>query len=149
STVTGRIEDRLATITDQLLSRSRLERIILDLNLYPTERRTGTMDDVVAKMRTDIAIALSGRESFRVSYGARDPKVAKVTARRLASLFIEEILRDRKNLAVDTIEFLDSQLEEAKRRLVEHEKKLEEYSRRYSGQLPNQGPANLQAIQSL
>jgi polysaccharide chain length determinant protein (PEP-CTERM system associated) len=149
STVTGRIESRVATISDQLLSRSRLERIIVDLNLYPTERRTGTMDDVVAKMRSDISVALSGRESFRVTYVARDPQVAQVTAQRLASLFIEENLRDRENLAVDTSEFLDSQLEEAKRRLVEHEKKLEEYRRHYSGQLPTQGPANLQAIQNL
>ena len=34
STVTTRIEDRLQSITQQILSRTRLERIIQDFNLY-------------------------------------------------------------------------------------------------------------------
>lgn len=150
STVTGRIEDRLATISDQIVSRSRLERIILDLNLYPTERQTGLMEDVVARMRADIGrVQLNGKESFRVSYVSGDPRTAQLVAQRLASLFIEENLRDRENLAEDTSHFLESQLAEAKSRLVQHEKRLEDYRRRYSGQLPSQAPANLQAIQTL
>src|SRR6185295_13755873 len=44
--------------------------------------------------------------------------------------------------------FLQSQLEDARRRLLEHEKKLETYRQRYSGQLPTQLPGNLQAIQN-
>src|SRR5690606_32779424 len=71
----------------------------------------------------------------------------KVTA-RLASLYIEENLRDRANLAESTSSFLESQLEDAKVRLLEQERKLEEYRRRYAGQLPSQLGGNLQAIQS-
>jgi polysaccharide chain length determinant protein (PEP-CTERM system associated) len=67
---------------------------------------------------------------------------------RLASLFIEENLRDRENVADDTNRFLESQLDDAKRRLVDQEKRLEEYRRKYSGQLPTQVQANLQAIQN-
>ena len=43
STVTTRIEDRLQSISQQILSRTRLERIVQDLNLYQKERRTGIM----------------------------------------------------------------------------------------------------------
>src|SRR5690348_874919 len=46
STVTTRIEDRLDSIQQQILSRTRLERIIEEMNLYPQERRTGIMEDV-------------------------------------------------------------------------------------------------------
>ncbi len=65
---------------------------------------------------------------------------------RLASLFIEENLRDREVLAEGTNQFLEAQLEDARRRLVEHEKKLEEYRRQFAGQLPSQVESNLQVL---
>jgi polysaccharide chain length determinant protein (PEP-CTERM system associated) len=146
--VTTRIEDRLATLEDQILSRSRLERIILDLDLYREPRRTLPMEDVVQRMREDITIKIEGKESFRVSFVSNEARTAQTTTTRLASLFIEENLRDRENLAEDTNQFLDSQLEDAKRRLLDHEKKLEEYRNRFGGELPSQATANLQAIQN-
>lgn len=147
-TVTGSVEDRLPTINDQILSRSRLERIINDFDLYTQQRETGLMEDVVQRMRGDIEIKLVGKESFRVSYISGDPKTAQRVTERLAGLYIEENLRDRENVTDDTNRFLESQLQDAKRRLLEHEQKLEEYRRRYAGQLPSQLPGNLQAIQS-
>jgi len=151
ATVTDKLEDRLATLQSQILSRSRLERIILDLNLYQDRRRKLPMEDVVQRMRDEIAIKTEGKESlsFRLTYVSNDAKVAQQTTERLASLFIEESMRDRENQAEDTNQFLDSQLQDAKRRLVEQEKKLEEYRQRYSGQLPSQAATNLQAIQNL
>jgi polysaccharide chain length determinant protein (PEP-CTERM system associated) len=148
TTVTERIEDRLASLQDQILSRSRLERIILDLNLYESLRRTLPMEDVVQRMRDNIRIKTEGKESFRVTYESVNAHTAQKTTERLASLFIEENLRDRENVAEDTNLFLDSQLEDAKRRLLEHERKVEEYKRRYSGELPSQAPTNLQAVQN-
>lgn len=147
STVTVPIEERLSSISDQILSRSRLERIISDLDLYKEARGHGTvMEDVVRGMRNDITVKIEGKEAFRVDYISRDAKTAQAVTERLASLFIEEHLRDRANLAQNTNEFLESQLEDARQRLVEHEKKLEEYRQRYAGQLPTQLQGNLQAI---
>jgi polysaccharide chain length determinant protein (PEP-CTERM system associated) len=148
STVTSRVEERLGTLSDQILSRSRLERIIQDLGLYQQEQRTRAMEDVVQRMRQDIKPSVEGKEFFRVAYISRDPVTAQKVAERLASLFIEENLRDRENVAEDTNRFLDSQLEDAKRRLIEQEKKLEAYRRQHSGQLPSQLQGNLQAIQN-
>jgi len=149
TTITSKIEDRLATLENQILSRSRLERIILDLNLYQTLRARLPMEDVVQRMREEITVKVEGKESFRVSYVSQDANVAQRTTERLASLFIEENLRERENQAEDTNQFLDSQLQDARRRLIEQEKKLEDYRRRYSGQLPSQATTNLQTIQNL
>lgn len=150
STVTARIEDRLPSISDQIMSRSRLERIIADFDLYRKERATGIMEDVVRQMRSDITVAIEGqgKESFRVSYVSQDPQVAQRVTERLASLYIEENLRDRENLADGTNQFLEAQLQDAKRRLIEHEKKLEAYRQRYAGQLPSQLQSNLQGLQA-
>lgn len=146
--VTAKIEDRLNTLEDQILSRSRLERIIRDLDLYPELRRKLPMEDVVQRMRDDINVKVEGKESFRVTYVSQEASTAQRATERLASLFIEENVRDRENLAEDTSQFLEAQLEDAKRRLLEHEKKLEEYRSRYGGELPSQVGANLQAIQN-
>jgi polysaccharide chain length determinant protein (PEP-CTERM system associated) len=150
STVTARIEDRLNSIQQQILSRSRLERIIKDFNLYRQERQTMVMEDVVQRMRLDIqGPRIERGDAFRVGYVSSDPKMAQLVADRLASLFIEENLRDRAVLAEGTSQFLDAQLEDARQRLIEQDKKLEAYRRQYSGELPEQVDSNLRSIQGI
>lgn len=148
STVTAKMEDRLPSMSSLILSRSRLERTIMDFDLYPALRAQRTIDDVVERMRGDIAVRLEGQESFRVSYLSTDPYVAQKVTARLAALFIDENLRDRERLADQTNRFLESQVEEAKARLIDHEKMLEAYRRRYAGELPTQLDSNLQSIRN-
>lgn len=149
-TITMSLDERLPAITDQILSRSRLEQIIQQLDLYPVERSREVMEDVVAKMRLDISTSAVGKDinSFRVGYVSDNPQQAQKVAERLASLYIEQNLKDRENQAESTSQFLTAQLEEAKKRLVVQEKKLEEYRKANAGQLPSQVPGNLQAIQT-
>ena len=148
STITTRIEDRLQSLTQQIMSRTRLERIIQDYNLYQEERKNGIMEDVVEQMRRDINVQVVRGDAFRISYVAQNPRTVMRVTERLASLFIEENLRDREVLAEGTNQFLETQLEDARRRLVEHEKRLEEYRRQFAGQLPSQTEANLQVLQN-
>jgi protein tyrosine kinase modulator len=148
STVTAPIVDRLRSISEQILSRSRLERVIQEYELYPIERRRLPMEDVVEKMRDDISVDTVKVDSFSVSYTCGDAVVAKRITERLASMFIDENMRDRVVLADGTSQFLESQLDDARRRLIEHEKKLESYRERYAGELPTQLESNLQVIQN-
>jgi polysaccharide chain length determinant protein (PEP-CTERM system associated) len=150
ATVTQLVADRLPSITDQILSRSRLERIIRDMDLYTSERAREVMEDVVARMRKNVSVDVVGKEadSFRVSYISDNAETARKVTERLGALYIEQNLTDRNNQAESTSQFLEAQLGDAKRRLIDQEKKLEEYRRQHSGQLPSQLPANLQAIQS-
>lgn len=143
STVTARIEDRLQSITQQILSRTRLERIIQDFNLYAEKRRTGIMEDIVERMRKDIDVQIVKGDAFRVSFIADEARTAMKVTERLASLFIEENLRDREVLADSANQFLEAQLEDSRRRLIETEKKLEEYNRQHSGELPKQKEGNM------
>ncbi len=148
STVTTRIEDRLHSISQQILSRTRLERVIQDFDLYAKERRDGIMEDIVEQMRDDIRVDVVKGDAFRVSYIGNEPRtVMKVTA-RLASLFIEENLRDREVLAEGTNQFLEAQLGDARRRLMDQESKLETYRRQHAGELPSQLESNMQLVQN-
>lgn len=148
STVTTRIEDRLRSINQQIMSRTRLEPVIKEFNLYPNELRTGLMEDVVEQMRKDIKTETIRSDAFRISYLSDTPRTAMRVTERLASMYIDESLRDREVLADSTNQFLDSQLAAAKDRLLEHEKKLEAYKMRFSGQLPTQVQSNLQVMQN-
>ena len=148
STVTARIEDRLQSISQQIMSRTRLEQVITDFNLYAKERADRVlMEDIIERMRTrDIGINIIRGDSFRVSYVASDPRTAMRVTERLGSLFIDESLRDREVLADGTTEFIATQLDEAQRKLVENENKVLEYQRLHDGELPSQTPANLQGL---
>jgi polysaccharide chain length determinant protein (PEP-CTERM system associated) len=149
ATVTAKIEDRLLSITHQILSRTRLERIIQDFDLYAAARRTGVMETIVEDMRRDITVKVVKGDAFRVSYVGDEPRTVMQVTERLASLFIEENLRDREELAEGTNRFLEAQLADARRRLIDHEKKLQEYRSRFAGELPSQLPSTLQIIQNV
>jgi polysaccharide chain length determinant protein (PEP-CTERM system associated) len=148
STVTARIEDRLQAISQQILSRTRLEQIVNDFNLYQRERANRElMEDIVEQMRTrDIGIGVVKGDAFRLSFLSDDPRVAMRVTERLGSLFIDESYRDREVLAQSTSEFLGTQLDEARRQLIAVETRLQEYQRTFNGELPSQLAANLQGL---
>ncbi len=152
STVTARLDERLRAMSQQILSRTRLEQIIQDFNLYPTERRSMIMEDVVETMRTrDVSIGLRGGGraddgTFTISFQSDSPKTAMLVTERLASLFIKENIEDRALFADMTDQFLQTQLDDARRQLMEHEKKLEVFRRANAGRLPSEADTNQQAM---
>jgi len=135
STVTTHIEDRLQTITQQILSRTRLERIIEDFNLYPEQRKTSDVESVVEAMRSSIAVRVEKGDSFRVAFISDDARTSMRVAQELGSLFIQENLRDREVLAEGTNQFLDAQIEDVRRRIVEKEFQLRGLRATTSGEL--------------
>src|SRR4029450_5679435 len=117
--------------------------LISEFNLYSNERRTELMEDVIDRMNHDINVSVVRGNAFQVSYEAEDRATAVRVTARLAQLFIDESLRDREVYTQGTSQFIDSQLEETRQRLIEHEKKLEEYRRMHVGELPSQLTSNL------
>jgi len=107
------------------------------------------MEDVVERMRRDVVVDIVKGNTFRVAYTCDDPKKAMQVAERLASEFTNENLQDREMLASATTDFLQSQLEAARKRLAEQEAKLADFQRRHMGQLPSERDANLQVMHNL
>ena len=144
STVGSDIADRLALISQDIMSRTRLLKIIEDYGLYSRQRRYLTEEEVVQQMRKDINVTVEhswtgGRmAAFRLSYEGTDPKTIAEVANRLAGLYVAENYRSRENQAEGTVQFLDSQLDEAKRSLTEQEAKVSQFKLQHNGQLPQQ-----------
>jgi polysaccharide chain length determinant protein (PEP-CTERM system associated) len=152
-TVTTRLDARLQAIAQQIQSRTRLERIIQELNLYEDERQTRIMEDVVEMMRQNISIEIPRDRRgepgyFTVAFTTDQARTAMQVTERIASQFITESLQDRTVQADQTSQFLETQLEDARRRLLDHEQKLEEFRRKFVGQLPSQVQSNLTVMQS-
>lgn len=156
STVTGDVRNRLSTLSQQILSATRLQRIIETLNLYPEERKKAAREDVIAHMRADISVqvvsdfgASQDFQAFRITYSGKDARLVAQVTNELASLFIEENLKAREQQATGTTEFLENQLQETRKDLEAQEAKLKQYKLRHIGEMPEQQSADLQILGQL
>jgi len=156
-TVTMRTEERIAALSQQVMSRTALERIIQDMSLYPEDRRTKPMQDVVEAMRLNISVdpvvskrndARGDADAFYIRFTYPDRTLATHVTEKLGGLFVDLNARDRGDLAEATSSFLESQLADSRKRLEEQESRLEQFRERNAGRLPTQLTFNMQAIQN-
>ena len=142
-----RIQDRVPAIEQQVLSRTRLVAVMDEIGLFREERKNIPVETVVEMMQNRIDIkVIRDKDAFSLSFEHESPKVAMLTASRLASLFIEENVQIREQQAVSTSEFLETQLKETKERLEVQEEKVKRYKLLYMGELPQEMQANLNAM---
>src|ERR1700732_5339582 len=156
STVTGDVRNRLGTLSQQILSATRLGKIIDGLNLYPTDRKTMARGDVTTRMRKDIGVRVvsdfgssQDLQAFRISYSGNDPRLVAQVTNQLASLFIEENLKAREQQASGTAEFLQNQMQETRKALEIQEIKLRDFRLKHIGEMPEQQSADLQILGQL
>jgi protein tyrosine kinase modulator len=156
STITGDVRNRLGTLSQQILSATRLQKIIDTLDLYPIERKTLAREDVVTLMRRDISVNVLSEfgggqdlQAFRIMYSGRDPRMVAQVTNELAALFIEENLKAREQQATGTTEFLVNQLQESRKTLEAQEAKLRDFKLKHLGEMPEQETADLQILGQL
>jgi succinoglycan biosynthesis transport protein ExoP len=148
------LQARLASITQQILSRTNLLHIIKEVNLYADQGGHVNEDELVERMRKDIDIELvkdvyQHITSFNIFFSARDPHVAQQVTGQLTNLFISENLELRQQKSEDTTKFLEQQLESARQNLAEQEEKVRVYKDQHLGELPSQLGSNVQILSGL
>lgn len=148
------LDSRLASMKEQILSRSRLEPIIQRFNLGTPG---ADMDDRVTQTRKNIGIqpihseiqGAGGLPGFFISFTASDPHTAQLVCSEITSLFLTESLQARQASAEGTTQFLKGQLEQAKANLDAQDEKLAEFQRQYMGTLPEQQQSNMEMMNTL
>jgi polysaccharide chain length determinant protein (PEP-CTERM system associated) len=144
------IEDRVRTITQQVTSRTNLEKIINDFNLYNNPGTFMFMEEKVAELRRRITVDVSGRgNSFQIFFTGKNPKQTADIANALASYFITENLKMREEQAIGTEEFLTEELANLRTKLLNKEEEIKQYREKYMGGLPEQLETNLRILESL
>ena len=156
SVVSDELNQRLVTMQEQILSRTRLQPIIERFGLYKDNGAPKSMEDMVEEMRKSIKVtpiheaATPGSlPGFYISFTADKPRLAQQVCAEITSMFMDENLRVRQQSAQGTTDFLKGQLEDAKRKLDEQDAKLAEFKRRYMGQLPDDEQMNLSVMANL
>lgn len=139
---------RLQTVRQEVLSRTRLEKVMRDTHPYP-ELDGAPLSGVLDAMRAAIAINVKGDDAFSIEYTHRDPALAMAVTDRLATLFIEETVHSREKQVAGAYEFIESQLQDARRELEEKDAAVRRYKESHLGTLPEQMGANLATLQGL
>ena len=152
-TVTGDVTDRLQTIRDEVMSRTRLLAIATKDHLYQDVRAKYGDDRAIAKIRKDISVEIikgasdrSPIDGFKIAYIAPTPELAQKVTQQIADLFIEENIKQRDQDAEGTEFFIKNQLIKAREQLAIQDQKIRDFKSAHLGELPEQEAANLAMI---
>jgi uncharacterized protein involved in exopolysaccharide biosynthesis len=153
--VSENLDSRLASMKQQIESRSSLQPIIDRYGLYSNQKLS--MDARIDLARAAIGIdpihseiaGSNGLPGFYISFTASDPHTAQQVCSDITSLFTGANIKSRAEAAEGTTEFLKEQLEDAKRNLDDQDQKLADFERKYFGQLPSDEGNNINVLQSL
>ncbi len=158
--ITEDLEQRLASLKEQILSRTRLQPIIEQYDLFGSKRfhlfgkKEYDMDDRVAMTQKAIGIkpipsGRGGMPGFYLTFTAGNPHVAQDVCGKITSLFVVDNLQEREQTAQGTTDFLKQQLDDAKKTLDEQDAKLAAFQQQHFGMLPDQETSNNSNLQAL
>jgi polysaccharide chain length determinant protein (PEP-CTERM system associated) len=136
---------RLEAVRPEILSRTRLERVLDETRPYPGLGKT----QAVERMRSAIFIALSSNDGFTISFYHRDPLKAQEVTDRLARLFIDETIKSRTQQVEGAVDFLVTQVNDARVELEKKDAALRRFKEEHMGKLPEQLATNLASMQML
>jgi len=157
--VTTNLQGRLQSMSQQILSRTRLQATIDRFHLYPEAHGLNALmksGDPVERMREDIKIDLVDSPSrpgeltaFKMHYSAVSPELARQVNSELTTLFIDENLKAQTQLSENTTAFLEKELEDARANMAEQESKVASFKAKHLGELPSQLESNVQILAGL
>jgi polysaccharide chain length determinant protein (PEP-CTERM system associated) len=148
-TLTDTVADRLTTISQEILSRTRLEKIIHEFNLYADMLPKLNMEEIVDLMRTKIEVKVQRQNAFSISFEGTEPKTVMSVTNELASIFIEENLKFRESRVEGTADFIKKELQTVEENLKKKEDSVRRFKEKNMGQLPQQLEANLRILERL
>ena len=149
--VTEDLNRRLASMQEQILSRTRLEPVIEQFGLYHEDRNKVHMEELIDRLRKAIEISplapMTGTEDrsmpgFSVKVTFDNPQSAQQICTSITSMFMEQNASALEEQAVRTTSFLSEQLDEAKTKLDQQDAKLAQFKRQYMGSLPEEEQSN-------
>jgi protein tyrosine kinase modulator len=153
SIVTVDPQQRINTISQQILSRTNLEKIIKQFGLFK-DNKNMYPEDKINSMRERVAVKQTSSrshstEAFVVSFIGSNPEIVMQVANKLAGFFMDENLKAREIQAIGTSKFLESELVKIKRKLEDREREIAAYRAKHMGGLPGELETNLRTLDRL
>jgi uncharacterized protein involved in exopolysaccharide biosynthesis len=163
TTITSYVEERLQVITQQIMSRPRLQEVIDRFKLYPEMQKRHTREEIISRLRTNISLQTisadvvdrrTGRPStatiaFSLSYQGKNPGTVVKVTNRLTSLYLEENLRQREERVTNIATFLNQERQELAQIINKLEEQISLFKQKHGRELPEFNSVNLQAVNRL
>jgi polysaccharide chain length determinant protein (PEP-CTERM system associated) len=158
STITSFADERIQVISQQVMTRPVLLALIEKYDLYAKYRGRLTEDEILDRIRQDIKLTTinadisdrsSGRRvnatiAFTISYDAPRPDRAQKVVNELASLYLDENSKVRRQSVAETSEFLAQEADRLAKQIQSIEEKLALFKRRNVGRMPDSSAVNVQ-----
>ncbi len=150
ATATTRLEDRLASFTVQIRSRSNLELVARNVGLIPPGADELTVQRICSKLERSVFVQYDRRHLSYFKIGVRHPKarVAAELANGLAESFIEQNQNMGLQQADRNLQQAERWLQEVKTRLDHVREQIAEYERAHVWELPERKQDNVQQLQA-
>ena len=154
--LTSELEARVNRISEEALSRARLEALMEKHGIYGPRAKED--EQSVARLRRDIRIEMKGVDpvqqrgtpiAFAVSFRGSNPDTVARVTNELAGFYVSENSTIRERRAAEALQDVKREVEDAQRRLDEQDRRTNEFKRRNMGQLPEQVAANLAMLERL
>ena len=160
STITTFAAQRLQMINQRVMTRANLEKIITKFDLYAKDRKKLTSEEIIGKMRRDIAFSPISAEvidprtgqpskatiAFSLSFDGPQPNLVQKVANEITSLYLEENLQSRSQKTAETSDFLTDEARQMGEHVSQVEQRLAEFKEQHLHNLPEQRELNLQFI---
>ncbi|MDM8522169.1 GNVR domain-containing protein [Desulfococcaceae bacterium HSG8] len=148
------VKERVSTITQQVKSRTYLERVIRDAELFSGPQYKNMLsEEKVAAVRKNMSVTVTrgrrGADSFTISFQGKDPKKITKAVNILAGYFIDESVKLMTDEVLAASDFLKEELKAKADELIGVENSLKEYRTKYMGGLPEQLASNLGMLTGL
>lgn len=158
SAVTSFADQRIQVISQRVMTTQNLLSLIERYDLYPEVRVSKPREVLLQKMRDDIGLKMisadvidprSGRPTqatiaFNVSYKSRSPELALKVANDLTSLYLNENLTSRTQMAEQTSTFFAEEAARQQARIQEVDRQLSEFKEKNHDRLPELEQLNQQ-----
>ncbi len=160
STVTSFADERVQIISQRVMTTETLLDIIARYGLYPRERARDTREELLAQMRKDIGLKMisadvidprdgrptSATIAFQVSYTSRSPDLAAKVANELVTLYLNENLTNRTQIAAQATDFLRSEGDRINKQIADLEARIEKFRQQNYQRLPGLTEVNMQLL---
>jgi len=157
SLITGFADQHIQSLTQQILSRTKLLEIIHDFNLYTELKDKYSKEEILELMRKNIKLDTISAEvggksrsrqegmtiAFKISYQGENPGTIQKVVGKLASLYLEQNLKHREAQAQTTTKFLEAELVGLKERIQTLGQKIARFKETHEGLLPEMQQFNL------
>jgi len=158
SAVTSFADQRIQVISQRVMTTQNLLSLIDRYKLYPDIRESKPREVLLQTMRNDISMRMisadvidprSGRPmqatiAFSVNYQSHSPELAVKVANDLTSLYLNENLTSRSQMAEQTSSFFAEEAARQQARIAELDKKLSDFKQKNEDRLPENQQLNIQ-----